>query len=301
MPNFYLSENTNYISITGTAGSSWGNGEVTVKQETGIHPQLYFTYIKKKFGILETMRLQKNLKRIEKAFDVATQNGQTALAEKFINSLAIAGRESQMVAKGLKYFVERSDVTKYKYKIKGGHISDTQLKDYTRVIPENAQKKLNKVRDLFDGFVVFHYWNEMKEEDKKVMSDEEKQKMQQMQSQPQQPDAATLLATAEINKAQAQADKVRVDAEIAQSSEARANALAQAKIDGDAQKFMLEKFLKLEDQRIEQQKSIIEAQNTMARTLETIKNAIGAPQIIGDTNVEAYKKAADLVNQSLDM
>lgn len=133
------------------------------------------------------------------------------------------------------------------------------------------------------------------------MSDEEKQKMQQMQSQPQQPDAATLLATAEINKAQAQADKVRVDAEIAQSSEARANALAQAKIDGDAQKFMLEKFLKLEDQRIEQQKSIIEAQNTMARTLETIKNAIGAPQIIGDTNVEAYKKAADLVNQSLDM
>ena len=125
--------------------------------------------------------------------------------------------------------------------------------------------------------------------------------MQQMQSQPQQPDAATLLATAEINKAQAQADKVRVDAEIAQSSEARANALAQAKIDGDAQKLMLEKFLKLEDQRIEQQKSIIEAQNTMARTLETIKNAIGAPQIIGDTNVEAYKKAADLVNQSLDM
>jgi len=177
MPNFYLSENTNYISITGTAGSSWGNGEVTVKQETGIHPQLYFTYIKKKFGILETMRLQKNLKRIEKAFDVATQNGQTALAEKFINSLAIAGRESQMVAKGLKYFVERSDVTKYKYKIKGGHISDTQLKDYTRVIPENVQKKLNKVRDLFDGFVVFHYWNEMKEEDKKVMSDDEKQKM----------------------------------------------------------------------------------------------------------------------------
>lgn len=133
------------------------------------------------------------------------------------------------------------------------------------------------------------------------MSDEEKQQMQQMQSQPKQPDAATLLATAEINKAQAQADKVRVDAEIAQSSEARANALAQAKIESDQQKFMLEKFLKLEDQRIEQQKSIIEAQNTMAKTLETIKNAIGAPQIIGDTNVEAYKKAADLVNQALDM
>jgi len=100
MPNFYLSENTNYISITGTAGSSWGNGDVTVKQETGIHPQLYFTYIKKKFGILETMRLQKNLKRIDKAFDVAAQNEQTVLAEKFINSLALEGRESKRVAIG---------------------------------------------------------------------------------------------------------------------------------------------------------------------------------------------------------
>jgi len=133
------------------------------------------------------------------------------------------------------------------------------------------------------------------------MSDEEKQKMQQMQSQPQQPDAATLLATAEINKAQAQADKVRVDAEIAQSSESRANALAQAKIESDQQKFALDKFLKLQDQHIEQQKAIIETQNTLAMTLKTIKDAMGIDQIVGDSNVTAYKKAADLVNQSLDM
>jgi hypothetical protein len=133
------------------------------------------------------------------------------------------------------------------------------------------------------------------------MSDEEKQQMQQMQSQPKQPDAATLLATAEINKAQAQADKVRVDAEIAQSSEARANALADAKIQNDQQKFMLDRFLQLEDQRIEQQKAIIETQNTLAMTLKTIKDAMGIDQIVGDSNVTAYKKAADLVNQSLDM
>lgn len=133
------------------------------------------------------------------------------------------------------------------------------------------------------------------------MSDEEKQKMQQMQSQPQQPDAAILLAQAEINKAQAQAAKVNVDAQVAQRSEDRADALAQAKMSNDQQQFALDKFLKLQDQHIEQQKAIIDTQNTLANTLKTIKDAMGIDQIVGDTNIGAYKKAADLVNQSLDM
>lgn len=133
------------------------------------------------------------------------------------------------------------------------------------------------------------------------MSDEEKQQMQQMQSQPQQPDAATLLAQAEIAKSQAQTAKVNVDAQTAQREQDRQDALAQAKISNDQQKLALDKFLKLQDQHIEQQKAIIETQNTLANTLKTIKDAMGIETIVGDVNVGAYKKAADLVNESLNM
>lgn len=121
------------------------------------------------------------------------------------------------------------------------------------------------------------------------MTDEEKQKMQQMQSQPQQPDAATLLAQAEIGKAQAQTDKVIVEAQVAQRQEDRADALAQAKIQLDQMKMILD-----------QQAQLIEAQNKQADTLKLIKDAIGAQIVVGPVNTEAYARAANNLNESLN-
>ena len=120
------------------------------------------------------------------------------------------------------------------------------------------------------------------------MTDEEKQQMQQMQSQPQQPDAATLLAQAEIGKAQAQTEKVHVDAQVAQRQEDRADALAQAKMQLDQMKLILD-----------QQAQLIEAQNKQADTLKLIKDAIGASTVIGPGNTEAYARAASNLNESL--
>lgn len=120
------------------------------------------------------------------------------------------------------------------------------------------------------------------------MTDEEKQKMQQMMQQPQQPDPATLLAQAEIGKAQAQTDKVKVEAEVAQRQEDRADALAQAKIQLDQMQMLLE-----------QQAQLIDAQNKQADTLKLIKDAIGAQTVVGPANTEAYAKAANNLNESL--
>lgn len=199
MINYYMDQ-PNYITIGGsnpfvdctwninTANTIYYQGPLDVigtinfvKNDKGlISPELYFTYIKKKLGILERTYLEKRLHRIEAAFDKAVENGQNMLAEKIMNNLAIETRESVIYAKGIKYFIERKDLYRYKNQIKDGHISDTLLKDYTRVIPKDVLTKVKKVKDVFDDFVIFHYYNrdvEVQLEKKQKMNEHEKARM----------------------------------------------------------------------------------------------------------------------------
>lgn len=174
-----------FIDITGQA--SWGDGVtsglVTVgsnKKTQGIHPVLAFKYIKKKFGLLEDITMKRRLEKLEKAFYQAIENGQEALSNKFLREISRETRESALYAKGIKYWIERSDIQNVKHKIKGGHISDTRFEDFTKVIPKDVLEKKKKVQDFFDGFVIYHYYNNEIEEKiakKQKMSEDEKQKM----------------------------------------------------------------------------------------------------------------------------
>ncbi|MFA5696665.1 MAG: hypothetical protein WC917_04490 [Bacilli bacterium] len=154
----------NLFSYDGSA--SWGEqgttnqvaGKVTVK--TGISPILAFKYIKKKFGILENIILDRRLKKLEAAFYQAVDNGQEALGVKILSELARETRESALYAKGIRHFVEREDILKVKNKIKDGHISDTRLEEFTKIIPKNVLKKKKELEGVFDGFIIYHYYNE---------------------------------------------------------------------------------------------------------------------------------------------
>lgn len=181
-----------YITISGDSstqsGLSWNTNVISygelvsfsAKAASGISPQLYFKYIKRKFGTIERMKLDSRLKKLEKAFLKAADNGQEMLGDKIMKDLARETRESAMYAKGVKHFIEHSDLHKYKNSIRGGHISDTKLADFTRVIPNDVLAKKKKVEDLFDGFVIYHYYNEKVETErakKQKMSPEEKSRM----------------------------------------------------------------------------------------------------------------------------
>lgn len=171
-----------YGSITiqgqGTYATPLISYNVGVDGDKGYHPNLVFTYIKKKFAPLSRIPLERRLKAIEKAFDKAVENGQEALGKKILKELAVDMREAVMVAKGVKSFVERDDILKYKYKVRGGHIADTLLKDFTRPIPDKVMARKKEVEECFDGFVVYHYWNDKIEEARPdKLSGEEKSKM----------------------------------------------------------------------------------------------------------------------------
>ena len=161
-----------YITIGGSAivTSIDINTNVTVKK--GISPQLYFNYVKRRLGSLEKMRVERRLKSLEKAFDEAVGNGQSALAEKFLLEVGREARESLIAAKGVKLFIEKHDLDKHKKNIRDGHISDTRFEQFTRVIPKDVLEKKKKVEGVFDGFVIYHYWDEKAEKNRT-----EKQKM----------------------------------------------------------------------------------------------------------------------------
>ena len=157
----------------------YGDVSMTVDKsgkQKGMRAKLFFKLAKKKFGVLEKMRLDNRVKKLEKAFNKAIDDGQNALAEKFMDKLIQESRECILAAKGIKFFIESDDLNKYKHKVRGGHISDTPFEKFTRIIPKKAIEMKKKFEGVFDGFVIYHYWNES-QPDVKKMTSEEKQDM----------------------------------------------------------------------------------------------------------------------------
>lgn len=150
------------------------------KKKNEISPQLYFKYTKKKFGTFQGITLERRLKRLRAAFDKVVSNGQEDLGMKLMREIDREVRESMMYARGVKHFIEKEDADRFRTSLAKGKISDTKFESFTRVIPKDVLEKKKKVQDLFDGFVIYHYWNEDVEKDrgkKQKMDESEKQKM----------------------------------------------------------------------------------------------------------------------------
>lgn len=183
-----VSTSTGGIATTNWTGSlDYTNQFISISQavqavnsepdKSKIHAKLYFSYVKSKFKLLERMRIDRRIKLLEKAFEQAADAGQDMLGDKVLREIAAYARMSVMSAKGIKWCISKEELSKYKRRIKDGHISDTALRQYTRAIPKDVMVKLDKVRDLFDDFVIYHYWNKKAEEGSKDMSADEKAAM----------------------------------------------------------------------------------------------------------------------------
>jgi hypothetical protein len=178
---------SNSINLDATAFSDYftvtASGDVgnRISGEKGrIDAKYYFRHLKTKMGLLEGMRLKNRIKKLEKAFNAAVDNGQEALAEKFLMEVARESRESVLYAKGYKLFIEKVDAQKFKQKIRGGHISDTVFSKYTRAIPQRVLDKKKKAAPYFDEFVIYHVYQASVDEKRakgQKMSESEKATM----------------------------------------------------------------------------------------------------------------------------
>jgi len=190
MPNGFSSSSTNstytpienlttgYITASGDLGQYLQ--EITVsKIKSRISPQLYFKFVKnnlKKLPYLSQFKFNSRIKKIESAFEKAAKAGMVSLSEKLIATLIIETRESAIYARGVKMFVEKGVLNKYKQSLNNGHISDTLFEKYTRVIPDDVLEKKKKTEGVFDSYVIYHYFNE-KQDDVSKMSNDEKNAM----------------------------------------------------------------------------------------------------------------------------
>lgn len=187
--NYYYSTDASingastWATVINGSGIAFSNGSgvgMLVNSKDGIHPTLAFKYIKSKFGLLEGIKLKIRLARLEKAFNQAVDNGQEALGEKFLREVTREARESMIAAKGITKFIERDDINKVKNKIRDGHISDTKFEYFIKVVPKDVLEKKKKTEGIFDGYVIYHYYNpevEKKIEKKLKMTPDEHAKM----------------------------------------------------------------------------------------------------------------------------
>lgn len=190
--NRWLGSSTNvdsadFVSLNGTieAQQTTINGNTFIARLSGhsdtrkeISPTLYFAYIKSKlkpFSVLEERKLKRRLDELEKSAEEAQKNGQVLLEKKCLTEWFVRLREAEIYAKGVTTYVEWDDIQKKRNLIRKGNISDTKLKDYIRAIPKSVVKKIDRVRSVFDDFVILHYFNES-QKDVKSMTPDEKEK-----------------------------------------------------------------------------------------------------------------------------
>jgi hypothetical protein len=128
--------------------------------ERYIHPRLYFSYVKNKMNILEFGNFKRRMKYLEKLTDEFAKNGQQALSEDCIKKFIVLSRESAMYACGIKLFVTRDILDKFKDKIKVP-IKYTDIKNFARVIPVGPAKKIRFCieKKLFDSYLIIHVDN----------------------------------------------------------------------------------------------------------------------------------------------
>lgn len=117
------------------------------------------------------------------------------------------------------------------------------------------------------------------------MTDEEREQMQAAQAQPQEPSAMdqALIATAQAEAEKAQAQTADTMSKITEREQ---------KIELQANKMLMEDQNKKEDRMLDMMKEQNNQIKTLADTLKTLKDAIGAEAIVTPANTEAYNKQA---------
>jgi hypothetical protein len=134
-----------------------GRIEYGKDHKNGIHPRLYFRYVKSKLGIMEMRAFKRQMKQLEKMADEYAQLGQEALSEECIKQFIVLSREAALFACGFKVFLTEEELNKFRHDVRVP-VRITPLKNFSRVIPKAAAEKIKMslVKKLFDEVVIVH-------------------------------------------------------------------------------------------------------------------------------------------------
>lgn len=135
------------------------NFDVIKEKDTGkIHPRLYFKFVKSKMTRLQQKELNERLSKLQKLLVQAEDLGQKALYEELARKVAIAVKEQEINVCGIEYAIHGEIINKYRNKVKGPTIGFCKLESYSRPIPANVKKRIEKCKELklFDQYWVLY-------------------------------------------------------------------------------------------------------------------------------------------------
>lgn len=167
----YRFSGTDYtVSYAWEAATPHVEVEGSVKTNAkGIHPRLYFKYLKSKLSMLEQRTFKQRMEKLEKLVDEFTKTGQEAMSESCIKQFLTLSREAAIYACGFKKFITDEHVDKFRYAMRNCSLQITPLKNFARVLPKKVAALARGCieKKLFDDYVVFHLDNKGHKETEK--------------------------------------------------------------------------------------------------------------------------------------
>ena len=147
---------TNYHTYQTYLGSAVDFSFVKNKKTKVIHPQLYFKFVKSKMTKLQKNEMHERLSKLKKLLVQAEDLGQKALYEELARKIAITVKEQEINVCGIEYVIHRNLIEKYRSKVDGPSIEFCRLENYTRSVPANVKKRIDKCKELklFDQYWV---------------------------------------------------------------------------------------------------------------------------------------------------
>lgn len=124
----------------------------------GIHPRLYFSYVKSKLNKIEKEKLAKRIDKLRSMVVSADDMDQQALYESLSLMLAVAIRESEAYVCGFSRWIERKSIDKFIYAVRERTVKFEELEKFPRVIPEKVRVKIRncKNKNLFDDYWILY-------------------------------------------------------------------------------------------------------------------------------------------------
>ena len=141
------------------------------------HPQLYFKYVKSKLTKLQQDKLKERLDKLKKLIVQAKELKQQALFEELAKRLTLVIKESEAIACGIEYRVERQHIDKIRDKVKGLNIEFGPFEEFPRTVPAKVVKKIKQIQKtcVFDSYWIL-YTAQLGEEKSKTNLEKIKEK-----------------------------------------------------------------------------------------------------------------------------
>ena len=124
----------------------------------GIHPKLYFSYVKSKLNKVEKEKLAKRIGKLRSMVVSADDMDQQALYESLSLMLAVAIRESEAYVCGFDKWIKRESLDKFINSVRGKTVKFEELEKFPRIIPDKVRAKIRncKNKNLFDDYWIVY-------------------------------------------------------------------------------------------------------------------------------------------------